>query len=180
MQKMQGNGCRNPTKCVTLARNHLKRLEKKWDPYSARESRSTSNEENRWADNEGRIMFELDFETKGTLTEGFRVFTTETNNEEDIDYARVPEENPSTITIFTDGSCLKDGQDRTAAGTGIWFGHDNPRNRAIRIPPYIAQTNNMGEAIAVLEAVRSVPKNQSIIVMSDSQITIDNLTMKDG
>lgn len=40
----------------------------------------------------------------------------------------------------------------------------------------VPQTNNTREALAVLEVLKMVPKEQSIKIMSDSKLVIENLT----
>ncbi|KNZ80655.1 Ribonuclease H1, partial [Termitomyces sp. J132] len=176
-KEMRRKGCKNPHKCSNMARLHLSKLHERWSPYSPEITRSLSEAEKGWLTDDKKLLFDLNIEMKRSLTEGFRVFIKHTEEvTEDINYNRIPEEDPLLETIYTDGSCIKDDRGQVAAGAGIWFSLNDPRNRAIRLPYYIAQTNNAGETIAILEAARSVPNTQSILLKSDSQITIDNLT----
>lgn len=87
-------GCKNPHKCSELARMHLGRLHRKWNPNMPTDLRLLEEEEKAWLDEEGRVLFDLDLTTKGSLSEGFRVFTKNggaMNNE--IDYSCDPKEN---------------------------------------------------------------------------------------
>lgn len=68
------------------------------------------------------------------------------------------------------------GSENARAGSGLWYVNDDPRNVALRLPDSIEQTNNAGEAVAVLEAVRRAPHNALLRIKSDSQVTIDGLT----
>lgn len=78
--------------------------------------------------------------------------------------------------MYTDGAALQNGDENAQAGSGLWYGQNDPRNAAIRLPDTIEQTNNAGEAVAILEAVRRAPKNSLLRIRSDSQVIIDGLT----
>lgn len=174
---LRSRGCTNPHKCSLSARQHISKLEEKWDLYAPQETRTLGEEELQWTQNCIGKLFSLNIEMTTPLSNGFRVFTDQTDEHIGlINYKRAPENTPSFITIYTDGSCIRNERGGAAAGAGVWFGHGDARNRAIKLPYYITQTNNTGETIAILEAARSVPKTQSIIIKSDSQLVIDSLT----
>lgn len=102
----------------------------------------------------------MEIPTRGPLRDGFRVFAEETGDDTtNVNYSRKPYKNPTLVTIYTDGSCIRDSKGNTAASAGIWFGKEDQRNKAIRILPEIAQTNNTKETIVILKAARSVPKD---------------------
>lgn len=97
---------------------------------------------------------------KNSLKDGFQVFVEpEAPNNKSITYKRNYSTPPILITIFTDGSCIKDREGNPAAGAGIWFEEDDPRNRAIRLLSHLAQTNNAGKVVAILAAIQAIPKD---------------------
>ncbi|KAF5337776.1 hypothetical protein D9611_015168 [Ephemerocybe angulata] len=82
------------------------------------------------------------------------------------DYTAIEEE------IYTDGSCKTDGEQTVRAGSGIWFGDDDERNMAFRIPQSLPQTNNIAEGAAILAAVQAMRDDIPVIICSDSQVTL--------
>jgi ribonuclease HI len=56
--------------------------------------------------------------------------------------------------VYTDGACSGNGQLGSVAGTGVWWGVDDPRNLSERCPG--RQTNNRAELIVrlILETLR--------------------------
>ncbi|KAF6755873.1 ribonuclease H-like protein [Ephemerocybe angulata] len=80
------------------------------------------------------------------------------------------------ITVYTDGSGLHPGYEEARAGAGVWFGKDDERNRSIRVPEDLPQTNNSAEALAVLVAVKAVPSRSDLTIHTDSKFVIDSLT----
>lgn len=130
-------GCKNPNKCSRLACKHISRLQKKWSPLLLKETRTINKTERQWI-NEEKHLFRLDIKTRGTLKEGFRVFTESETMKNDMEYNCTPGKDPSLKVIYTDRSCIKNENEWVATGAGIWFSQDNPRNRAICLSPYIA------------------------------------------
>jgi ribonuclease HI len=79
------------------------------------------------------------------------------------------------VTVYTDGSCSQTRQTNARAGSGIWFGRDDMRNRAIRLPGMI-QTNQRAELYAVLHLIKTTPTNIPLLIKSDSYYVIKALT----
>ncbi len=79
------------------------------------------------------------------------------------------------ITVYTDGSCTDNGSMEAKAGAGIWYGLNDPRNRAIRLPENLEQSNNTGELIAILAAIQDVPSEANLKINTDSQYAIDGI-----
>ena len=70
------------------------------------------------------------------------------------------------------------GVPRTAearAGSGVWFGTDDPRNATIRVPGR-EQSSQIGELLAILHAVKTAPGNEPLRIRSDSKFAIEGLT----
>ncbi|KAF8191386.1 ribonuclease H-like protein [Pholiota molesta] len=86
-----------------------------------------------------------------------------------------PDRQTPEVTVYTDGSCENNGHEDARAGAGIWFGENDPRNQAIRIPELIEQSNNVGELIAILAAIEIVPTESKLNIFTDSQYAINNI-----
>ena len=79
------------------------------------------------------------------------------------------------IEVYTDGSCLNNGETNAQAGGGIWYGENDPRNTSFRVP-IPEQSNQTGELYAILHAIKSAPTDQAISVMTDSMYAVNGLT----
>ncbi|KAF6760766.1 ribonuclease H-like domain-containing protein, partial [Ephemerocybe angulata] len=76
---------------------------------------------------------------------------------------------------YTDGSCTNAGYEEAKAGAGIWYGKDDARNKAIRVPSSLPQTNNSAEAAAVLIALQAARSRDTLIIRTDSKFVIDSV-----
>ena len=109
--------------------------------------------------------------------EGFRVFAKKSENviipalREQI---QVQEQ--QTITVYTDGSCINNGSEDATAGSGIWYGDEDNRNKAFRVSGPV-QSNQTGELMAVLEAIKQTPEYIPLLIKSDSEYMIKGLTV---
>ncbi|KAF8868992.1 RnaseH-domain-containing protein [Infundibulicybe gibba] len=81
-----------------------------------------------------------------------------------------------TTTIYTDGSCINNGDENAQAGSGVWYAPEDARNRAHRLPKTIQQSNNAGEAAAVLIAVQNKDENTNLLIKTDSLLILEGLT----
>jgi ribonuclease HI len=82
---------------------------------------------------------------------------------------KASENHEGPIIVYADGSCLSNGFSGAKAGYGIYFGVDDPRNECGPVPGN--QTNNRGEAMAVLAALRACP-HHPLEIRTDSKLTI--------
>lgn len=74
------------------------------------------------------------------------------------------------LIVYTDGSEI-----HGAAGAGIWFGKDDPRNTSSKVPG--EQTNQRGEAWAVWTALRITKDMEGILeIRSDTLYAINGAT----
>jgi ribonuclease HI len=80
-----------------------------------------------------------------------------------------------TITVYTDGACFNNGKENACSGSRIWFGQNDARNTALKIPGN-AQSNQIGEICAVIVAAEKVPRYQPMIIVTDSKYVINGLT----
>ena len=72
--------------------------------------------------------------------------------------------------IYTDGACSHNGYKNAAAGIGIYFGYQDPRNVSQRIEG--KQTNNVAELYAILKLYTMIEEDilagKSIGIVTDS------------
>ncbi|KAF5628399.1 RNase H domain protein [Fusarium sp. NRRL 52700] len=85
------------------------------------------------------------------------------------------EENGNVLRIWTDGSSLANGQAGSRAGLGVYFGPNDERNLAERLPGE-TQTNQRAELMAILRALEIAPTTQDVEIVSDSQYSIKCVT----
>lgn len=81
------------------------------------------------------------------------------------------ESNGNLMKIYTDGSSQGNGKPGARAGLGVFFGPDDERNLAERLPG-IPQTNQRAELLAMLRAMELVPVTQGIKILTDSKYSI--------
>ena len=79
----------------------------------------------------------------------------------------------STI-VYTDDACNDNDHESTAAGSGVWYGDDDPRNIGARVS-HRTQSNQTGELMATLIAVKNSPSDDNLRIISDSKYAIDGL-----
>jgi len=88
---------------------------------------------------------------------------------------------PQPLVVFTDGSSLDNGREGCRAGLGIYFGSSDPRNVSRRIKS--KPTNNIAELKAIIEATelikadKSIPKATEIKIYTDSEYSINAITI---
>lgn len=80
-----------------------------------------------------------------------------------------------SLVIYTDGSCSKNGADNARAGSGVWFGCNDPRNIAVRLPG-AKQTSQRAEQYAVILALDAAPMDVRVTIKSDSKYVIKGMT----
>ncbi|CAK5281680.1 unnamed protein product [Mycena citricolor] len=161
----------------------LDTLDPKWDPrqpqpedYEGRMNPQTLDTQQ----GEG-ISIEIDqrLTTKGTVGDTFRIFTEDITNNSASAPNREHWGNPDDIdeiVVYTDGSATGNGSATAEAGSGIWFGVDNIRNRSIKVPKELRPSNQVAELLAVKEAVEICPPAAPLHIKTDSMYTINALT----
>ena len=136
-------------------------------------------EQNKKAKEEnGAIIFDPSVTTKDDLSECFRVFTEpQRTSKNPAQHAQNDGMNNrhNEILVYTDGSCTNNGKANARCGGGIWFGQNDPRNKAIKIPGN-AQSNQIGETAAVITTLQDTPHFIPLEIASDSKYVIDGLT----
>lgn len=75
-----------------------------------------------------------------------------------------------SVSVYTDGCCLRNGTANAAAGAGVHWGPNARNNTSCRVPG--AQTNNRGELLAVLLTIQSADRNRTLVIYTDSKYAI--------
>ncbi|KAH9858719.1 hypothetical protein C2E23DRAFT_710803, partial [Lenzites betulinus] len=147
--------CSNPHRCWSKAKQMLDLLPQKWDPrgehpedYEDKEMRD-AEEETRYL--EGAALFDRRITTRGTIAETFRIFT-EGEGACNEKLETRTKEGGRTIKAFTDGACERNGFGDARAGAGVHLEGEEARSRSVRVPENLEQTNQVGEAVAMLLA----------------------------
>ncbi|KAF5376901.1 hypothetical protein D9615_007206 [Tricholomella constricta] len=175
-------GCINPDKCKKSGRKCLSALSAKWNPRIDHNLQAVPREEpdDRGPENENSndpIVFKQNYVTEGSFVNGLRVFV-DKGTKSNVPATQATDNSDSNleIKVWTDGSCSANGNENAQAGSGLWYGANDERNMAVKLPPDIEQSNNTGEAIAILLAAQNAPLDATLHIFSDSKIVLDGLT----
>ena len=158
----------------------LDQLKPKWDirtrpPNDDLNLTPKRKSKNKQAEKTGdAILFDPNI-TTNNIRDSFRVFTTDKENDHLPSHREAQQAQLKEIVVYTDGSCTNNGQEDAQAGSGIWYGENDPRNTAIRVPGKV-QSNQTGELYAILHVAKMTPKEAPIMIKSDSQYVIKGLT----
>jgi ribonuclease HI len=83
-----------------------------------------------------------------------------------------------TINVYTDGSCIYNGQPNALAGYGVYFGENDVRNESKKVIG--KQSNNTGELTGVIRAIEILEENlknsEKIAIYTDSEYVIKCLS----
>ncbi|THU92328.1 hypothetical protein K435DRAFT_672306 [Dendrothele bispora CBS 962.96] len=171
-------GCTTPHICAEQAGKLLDTLQPAWNP-NLPDDTNIDKRQLPETDNDTKIFKKPTPITN--FSDGFRVFTKLDNRTPGQSRTPAPTLAQAnglheTVTVSTDGACFNNGETNAAAGCGIWYGHDDPRNLSLRLPQNITQSNQSGEIVALLDPLYNISKDATLVIRSDSQYTIDGLT----
>ena len=165
--------CPHPSECIDTTSSLLKHIHPRWNPTT--DSPQTDTQEAPTDLDENERAFLKNNETS-SLKNAIKIFGTAT---EPIDPPTTLQYNAPDTTeytsVFTDGACTNNGNDNAAAGLGIWYGEEDPRNLSMRVP-IKQQSNQTGELMAILVVAMNHPPNENLRIISDSRYVIDGLT----
>ncbi|KAI0832656.1 hypothetical protein BC628DRAFT_1305371, partial [Trametes gibbosa] len=142
--------CSYPHRCLTRAKAFLDALPPKWDPrleHPEDYEDAQMNERLTEGVKEGRL-FDRNVTTYGGVGNVLRLFTDGQPTYNGILDMRIQGDGFSELTLATDGSCLHNGERNAQAGSGVFVGNGDPRNKSIRLPKRLSQSNQTGEAVA--------------------------------
>ncbi|KAL0059957.1 hypothetical protein AAF712_013253 [Marasmius tenuissimus] len=163
-------------RCYERAKDMINSLPDKWNPTTPKPE-DFEKEDTRWqiVSEEDAEPFDPRITTKGSLADAFRIFTGGECCNDIPDTRLYPDNDTPTLHVYTDGSCTHNGLPKAKAGSGIFVGDNDPRNRAIKIPQELGPSNQVGEIIAVKEVARELGPDD-IVVYSDSKFVVDGLS----
>lgn len=82
---------------------------------------------------------------------------------------------PGMLTIYTDGSSLRNGAAGARAGVGVYFGPGDSKNVSEALSG-TRQTNQRAELTAILRALDIAPRHRDVTIYTDSRYSIDCVT----
>ncbi|TFY79345.1 hypothetical protein EWM64_g4666 [Hericium alpestre] len=181
-------GCIKPHLCVATAEKVLLAIHLKYNPMrpvyddglSLTLHCKTANLRARKLDD--KILFDPSVTCKTLLSECFRVFTDPALlTASPTTCLNAPQAGQNLLhehlTMYTDGSCIYNGKANAKCGSGVWVADDHPHNCSICVPGP-AQSNQVGELVAVIAALEAVENFVPITIVTDSKYVIDGLTYR--
>jgi ribonuclease HI len=157
-------------------------LEPKWNPLLP-QPEDYEDENNRINEEDIPEIVQKDLETFDTkitqdsLADTFRIFNDQIRGSTLPPNTKMePEPDEEPIVVFTDGSALENDTESARAGSGIFFGPNDSRNAAIKIPDELEPSDQVGEIIAIKEAIERCPPDIPMTIYSDSKYAINGLT----
>ena len=166
-------GCTKPHGCQRAALRLLDKLPPKWNPRvadsTAQDVAEVSN------DSDDSFTFDANLTTKGTLTEGFRVFTSLRNG---LNAEALRDDLPGGLTVITqlniEGICENSGNDNARAGAGGWFPADEGHAFSVKLPPSIG-TTQAAEIASLAIALERTESTEELIITCSPKSTIVGL-----
>jgi ribonuclease HI/exonuclease III len=185
------SGCSNPHQCAYEAMRIISNLQPEWDPTRLPDEPEENPNNHEGNAPSGNIFQEPKRPT--TIAGSFRVsFKTRNNKRNNKGQShkqpiiRIPARQPLVrsegreVVVYTDGSCFNNGEYNARAGSGIHFPDRQEADRCIRLPPNVSQSNQAGEIVALIEALRRISRDTPVRVCTDSRYTKDALTKNLG
>ena len=184
-QEDRNNQCWTPHKCAQEALTRINKTFPKLNPLhndtnhgnlSLTPNRKLRNETAKQTNDD--ILFDPSITSKKNLGECFRVFTDPdrlSKNPAQRYATEGPNRRHHKIQVYTDGACFNNGKENAQCGGGVWFGHNDPRNKAIRTPGE-HQSNQIGEIVATIVAIQTIPRFVPLKIITDFEYVIKGLT----
>lgn len=174
--------CEKPYKCAKLAQSILRCILPKWHPQTSSPSYSLNIAPEQIPDktdeNDQNIMiFDPTYPSPNSLYTGFRVFVSSDApcNTSACQAPKPPGESPQMISINIADTHKVDKDGFHTAGGGAWFGTNDPRNMAIKVPEHLAAPG-AGEISAILSVISTLPTNVPLQLMLKSPTLRKSLT----
>ena len=135
---LRSQGCQHPETCYCAAENLLTSLSTRFDLYEDPDPTPNLTRSDRDMIQQHTIGNTNEILTFGHLRQAdhnirnqLRIFTPPWTLPTPLDTA---DPGPTgNGVVFTDGSCLNNGEAKARASSGIWFGHSNPQNSSILV-----------------------------------------------
>ncbi|KAL1661067.1 hypothetical protein GGF50DRAFT_20505, partial [Schizophyllum commune] len=152
--------CEYPDACFERAERFLDTLPSKWDPRGEHPEDYETRRRRRMAAGD-KADFDRNITVQGNLGNAFRIFTEGETYNERVDMS-MDETYEEPLIVATDGSCLNNGWANAKAGAGVFFGHGDPRNKSIRLPDRLEQSNQAGEIVGALLATQGASARRAL------------------
>ncbi|KAI0303268.1 hypothetical protein BC826DRAFT_892925, partial [Russula brevipes] len=172
----RGTHCTNPHDCAKEAQKRIDSINPKLNPtlllpphgnLSLTRRRKAQNDLAK--ERNGEILFDPTITCKENLADCFRIFVNEnrvSNHPARRYLPQGPDQRHDKVTVYTDGACFNNGKANARCGSGVWFGHNDIRNTALKVPGP-EQSNQIGELAAVIIAVDKTHNFQPLEIMTD-------------
>ena len=170
--------CTHPNDCINATATLMEKILPRWDPRNNDGMTETTQRTPSFELEEGEIIINKTAQTT-SLRDAITIF-----NETNPNPLATPDQQTSanregqtqdTVTVYTDGACTNNGLENAAAGSGVWYGDNDPRNSSTRVA-LENQSNQTGELMAILIAIKNNPPETDLRIISDSKYAIDGLT----
>ena len=180
------NGCRNLQACAEEAVRRLDDIAPKYNPLTLKHhdetlsltpNRKAKNREARRTE-DGEVTFDPSITCKDGIAECFRVFTDPTRLSMNLAIRQQQRGRNLTyleMKVYTDRSCENNGKLNAESGSGVWIEANHPLNIALKNEGP-KQSNQVGELVAVIAAVGTLPNYCKLTIITDSRYIIEGLT----
>ena len=170
------NGCKDPHKCASVAEAIVIKLAQKFNPTAQIRKDDLTLMHRRLkknakvsVENGDELIFNPSVTTRKNLSDAFRIFAPkQIPTLPALRPLRVTD--PAPLTIFTDGSCLHNGQHNAISGAGVWVADGHPLNRLIRVPGQ--EQSDQTREIAIVVALQVAPRSVDLTIITDSRYAI--------
>ena len=188
------NDCNHSENCRKIAETLMNKIPEKYNPTNMtphkdnldhtprRRARNSSKDITKTS-----ITFNPDITERKSIENAIRIFGEKNTYKKRRQKIKEPTTKPAyrkekkvdknQITLYTDGSCDKNGCENARTGAGIWHAENSKRNKAIRLHNG-TQTNQRAELMAIIIAMKYNSKNRKIKIKSDSKTTIEGIVQK--
>ena len=127
---------------------------------------------------DGEVTFDPSITCKDGIAECFRVFMDPMRLS--MNPAIQHQQRGRNLTylemkVYTDGSCKNNGKLNTESGSGVWIEANHLLNRVLKNEGP-KQSNQVGELVAVIAAVGTLPNYCKLMIITDSRYVIEGLT----
>lgn len=176
--------CLKPFKCKQLTEEALTCILPKWNPQRCMTPYTLSISPKQLQDNENDrndqppSYFDPVFPSPDSLEEGFRIFITPRTQCTYPASQTKPPQGPTTdlIKISVTGAHHLNQHGDHESGRCIWFGHNDNRNRTVKLPNELAAPG-AGEAGTLLTAISTLPHNAPLQISLKSARLWKDLTV---
>ena len=128
--------CTHPHDCINTMAKLMDNILPRWDPRNDEGTTETAQRTPNLDLEEGEIIINKPTQTT-SLREAITIFNKmnpnppatpeqQTNTTEEA-------QTQNTVTVYTDGACVNNGLENAAAGSGVWYGDNDPCNSSTRV-----------------------------------------------